>query len=203
MSPATKVRIFEPFFTTKAPGEGTGLGLATVHGIMRRSGGEITVASEVGVGTTFTLYFPAIDAAAIAQGTSTDERPRGAGEHILVVDDEPSLVTWATAALERLGYRVTGYVSAGTALAAVVDDARRFDLVFTDLTMPTMTGFEFAARIHAVRPDLPVIFTTGYSTAMTDATVAQYGKDAFLLKPVSLDALAHAVDHQIRRNVTC
>jgi CheY-like chemotaxis protein len=193
MSPATQARIFEPFFTTKAPGEGTGLGLSTVHGIMKSCHGEISVSSQIGAGTTFELYFPAIDVGAPDVGVRETPVPRGRGQHILFIDDEASLVAWSAEALERLGYRVTGQTSAVDAIAAVAEDARRFDLVVTDLTMPAMTGFELAERIGAVRPDLPVVFMSGNIAAMAAESVQRYGIDAFVLKPVSFKSLAQAV----------
>jgi signal transduction histidine kinase/ActR/RegA family two-component response regulator len=199
MTPATQARIFEPFFTTKAPGEGTGLGLATVHGIMKSCQGEIAVSSEVGQGTTFQLYFPALAATAPEIGASEAPAIRGHGQHILFVDDEAALVAWGTAALKRLGYRVTGQTSVTDALAAVTADARRFDLVITDLTMPAMTGFEFAAQVRAVRADLPVLFTTGYNAAMNAELVRRHGIEAFLQKPVPFRTLAHAVHRALQR----
>jgi len=193
MSPATRARIFEPFFTTKAPGKGTGLGLSTVHGIMKSCHGEISVSSRLGEGTTFELYFPAMAVETADAGVGDAPVPRGRGQRVLFVDDEPSLVAWATDALERLGYCVTGHTSAPDALTAVTRDASRFDLVISDLTMPAMTGFELAEGIRAVRPDLPVIFTTGYSSVMTAARVQEYGVNAFVLKPVGFKTLGHAV----------
>ncbi len=143
MAPAMQERIFEPFFTTKAPGEGTGLGLATVHGIMKSHAGEISVDSQPEGGTTFHLYFPALEVAVSDAELVPTPVPRGSGQRILFVDDEGGLVLWGTRALESLGYCVTGDQSVVHALAAVTDHPEAYDLVVTDLTMPVMTGIEF------------------------------------------------------------
>jgi PAS domain S-box-containing protein len=198
IDPATRARIFEPFFTTKAPGEGTGLGLATVHGIMKSCNGEILVSSKVGEGTTFRLYFPATDDAAAAVGGREEAPPRGDGQHILYVDDEASLVAWGSGMLEQLGYRVTGRSSVLEALADVTEHPEIFDLVVTDMTMPVMTGLQFAERIRAARPDLPVILTTGYSAALTSEAVHPFGIEALLVKPIAFNTLADAVDRVLR-----
>jgi PAS domain S-box-containing protein len=196
---ATQARIFEPFFTTKGPGDGTGLGLATVHGIMKSCQGEILVSSQVGEGTTFQLYFPEIDVASSEVSINREPLPRGHGQHVLFVDDEASLVAWGAGMLERLGYRVTGKSNVVDALAAVTERAHAFDVVITDMTMPVMTGIQFAERVRAVRPDMPVILTTGYSAAMTSEAVHQFGIEALLVKPIALKTLAETVHRVLQR----
>ena len=140
MDRATLDHIFEPFFTTKAIGEGTGLGLAVVHGIMKSHDGSISVYSESGKGTVFHLYFPVFEAEAVVREAETNPIPRGQEEQILFVDDEEVLANLGKKMLERLGYQVTVKTSALEAIAAVRDQPERFDLVITDLTMPVMNG---------------------------------------------------------------
>jgi signal transduction histidine kinase len=162
MDEATRVRVFEPFFTTKKPGEGTGLGLSVVHGIVHSHGGAITVESQPGQGATFRAYFPG------ARRAESAERPEDAveagptGEHILVVDDEPDIAVMLTRMLETRGYRVSAFVSGPEALAAFRRSPAAFDAVISDQTMPRLSGVELAREVHAQRPELPVILTTGY-----------------------------------------
>ena len=193
MDAATQARIFEPFFTTKGPGEGTGLGLSTVHGIMKSYDGEITVFSRPGRGATFQLYFPEVDAGITISNTDEAPMSRGHGQHILFVDDEVALVGWGAQALKRLGYRVTGHSSVTEAFAAVRQHADSFDLVITDLTMPEMTGLELARGVHAIRADLPFILTTGNGSATTGEATRELGIRAFLSKPIGLKVLADTV----------
>ena len=141
MDAATLARIFEPFFTTKGPGKGTGLGLAVVHGILQAHDGAVIVQSQPGQGSVFHLYFPAELAASVkAPLVGLDSMPAGAGQHILLVDDEAALAQAANLSLVRLGYRVTGVQSATEALRAFHQQPGGIDLVITDLTMPGMNG---------------------------------------------------------------
>jgi PAS domain S-box-containing protein len=164
MDAATQARIFEPFFTTKPVGEGTGLGLSVVQGIMQEHEGAITVSSAPGKGTTFNLYLPAVDAvtAEDRQKGAVAELQRGQGQHVLYLDDDDALVLLVTRMLQRLGYRVSGYVSATEALEAVRADPGQFDLVVTDYNMPGMSGLDVAAELARIRPDLPVAVTSGH-----------------------------------------
>ncbi len=157
-------RIFDPFFTTKAVGEGTGLGLSVVMGIVKQSNGHITVESEPGKGSTFTVYFPKATLQPETDAISDDELPTGS-ERILFVDDEEALVEMGEDVLAELGYEVTSRMDSREALALLEEDPSRFDLVVTDQTMPDMTGMEFARRILALRPNMPIIMCTGYSRA--------------------------------------
>ena len=192
MDAATLERVFEPFFTTKPPGEGTGLGLAVVHGIVKSHDGAITVRSEPGVGTTFDLYFP------VAPSHSTDSGdapavPRGRGQRILYVDDEPALCRVVQRELANLGYQAEAYSSAQEALDQFVAQPGRFDLVITDLAMPGMSGRELAGRLLELRPEQLIIMVTGYSGALTPDKARQLGLRAVLHKPLDAAGLGRAV----------
>jgi PAS domain S-box-containing protein len=193
MDQHTQRRIFEPFFTTKAVGEGTGLGLAVVHGIMTGHDGAITVNSEPGEGTVFHLYFPAFAGDSGVDATEGGRALRGHGERILFVDDEELLVRLGEKALTTLGYTVEVALQPTIALAMVQADPSRFALVISDQTMPKMTGIVFASRLHQIRPDLPVILTTGYGLSLTTERLKEAGVCRLLLKPVTLHGLAEAV----------
>ncbi len=198
MDRLTLDRIFDPFFTTKQPGEGTGLGLAVVHGIMQSHDGAVTVASEPGAGTVFSLYFPAIEGRAIAASREEPPEPRGTGQRVLLVDDEPALVRIATRVLERLGYQVIPHTEATAALADFLARPDAFDLVLTDLTMPRMTGLELAREITARRPELPVILTSGYSGALDLTEIQEAGIREVLGKPFLARTIAEVVDRVLR-----
>jgi signal transduction histidine kinase/CheY-like chemotaxis protein len=159
---ATLERILEPFFTTKAVGQGTGLGLSTVHGIVTQHGGALHIDSRPGEGSTFQAYFPhAGEVAVERRGTGTSTIPRGNGETILVVDDDAPLVPLTEEMLAALGYEAVGFDQSTTALDAFRATPDRFDLVLTDDIMPGMTGTDFAGALHEIRPDLPIILMTG------------------------------------------
>jgi PAS domain S-box-containing protein len=198
MDAATQARIFEPFFTTKPTGQGTGLGLAVVHGIVQAHGGAIVVASQVGTGTTFHVYLPAATAPPSARAGAAVP-PRGHGEHILFVDDEPALVALGSDLLGDLGYRVTGCTSAQAALAALRGEPDDVDLVISDLTMPEMSGIDLARAMLGLRPDLPIILATGYSGALTLEQAQACGVRTLLIKPTVLEILAAAVHDGLRQ----
>jgi PAS domain S-box-containing protein len=193
MSRATIVRIFEPFFTTKGPGEGTGLGLSVVHGIMQSHGGAITVYSQPGEGTVFHLYFPITAEENKEAAAITEEAPVGHGERILFVDDEIPLALLGQSMLEELGYVVENKNNVVEALALVRANPAAFDLVITDLTMPLMVGTDFAQQLLALRPGLPIILTTGYSASLTPERVREMGIRELLLKPHTIQSLGMAV----------
>lgn len=197
MDPQTVERIFDPFFTTKGPGEGTGLGLAVLHGIMQAHDGLVTVHSQPGKGTSFNLYFPAARGPAPATTGERRALPRGGGEHILVVDDEPALVGIARRALGQLGYRVTGYTHPAEALAEFRQDPRKFDLVLCDLTMPQMSGLDFAGQLLQIRPEIPMLLTSGNGAALEPDALHRLGIRELLDKPFTIQALAEAA----RRNL--
>ncbi|MET0262636.1 MAG: PAS domain S-box protein, partial [Rariglobus sp.] len=201
MDRATVERIFEPFFTTKGPGEGTGLGLSVVHGIMQTHEGAITVQSQLGEGTTFHLFFPAEGAVVSDRAPQENsEMPRGAGQRILFIDDEQPLAQLGKSILEELGYQATAVVNVADALERVRAEPDAFDLVITDLSMPGMVGTELAAHFLSIRPNLPIILTTGYAANMTAETVHKLGINELLLKPFSFRSLGVSV-HRVLSGV--
>jgi PAS domain S-box-containing protein len=199
MDAATRARIFEPFFTTKAVGEGTGLGLAVVHGIVRGHEGAIVVDSEVGKGATFTIYLPAAGAAADGlvpgrPGVATHALPDcSGGQHILYVDDEKALVSVVKRALERNRIRVSAHTDPHLALAALEFDPAAFDLVVTDYSMPGMSGLELARKIRALRADLPVVVVSGFVDEELRAKAAGAGVREVLFKATELKDLCAVV----------
>jgi len=191
IEPAIMGRIFEPFFTTKAVGEGTGLGLATVHGIVTQHGGALNVESRPGAGTSFEAYFPQTDDAPVEESTFTDEpAPRGNGETILLVDDETPLVHLGEEMLAAIGYEPVGFDKSSAALAAFRADPDRFDLVLTDEVMPEMTGTEFATALHEIRPELPVVLMTGYAGDLRSCRLQAAGIRDVIEKPLLLAAIS-------------
>lgn len=198
MERSTVERIFEPFFTTKGPGEGTGLGLSVVHGIMQIHEGAITVQSEPGSGTTFHLYFPADGSGAPAESKSAEAPvvPKGAGQRVLFIDDEKPLAQLGQSILDALGYHATALSDATEALAMIRAHPADFDLVVTDLSMPGIMGTDLATEVLAIRPELPVILTTGYTSRLDADSVRELGIRALLMKPFSfrtLGEIAHRV----------
>ena len=185
-------RIFEPFFTTKEVGEGTGMGLAMVHGIVTGHGGHITVDSEPGRGAAFHVYLPRVDAPA-APDLKPEETEAAGNEHILFVDDEEVLAYLGKQALERLGYRVTATSDSREALDAFRADPAAFDVVVTDQTMPDLTGDALARELRRIRPDIPIILTTGFSEVLTEEKAKEIGIRAILNKPVPSTELAQTI----------
>jgi len=193
-------RIFEPFFSTKPPGEGTGLGLSVVHGIMANHDGAVTVYSQVGYGTTFHLYFPAVEAAVRAAAPPARAIVRGSGERVLVVDDEVSVAEVAVRMLERAGYQARSYTDPVDALQAFERDPDQFALVLTDLTMPKMTGIELAHELRRLRPNLPIVLGSGFSDHIGEQRARQAGVRELLLKPYTMRDLAEAL-HRVLTSV--
>ncbi len=184
--------LFEPFFTTRAPQIGTGLGLAMVHGAVKEMGGAIDVESAPGRGTRFTLYFPLIDADADAAPAGAEAWPRGAGQVVMVVDDEPALVALAEETLAALGYEGVGCRDPREALSLMRESPDRFDAMLTDQIMPGMTGTELARQMRELRPDLPVLLTTGFGGDNLERLAAEAGVAAILHKPLRrADLAAH------------
>lgn len=192
MDEATLSRIFEPFFTTKPPGEGTGLGLSVVHGIMRNHDGAITVTSEPGLGTTFHLYFPVHEGRAAPAASPAAAAKRGQGEHVLLVDDEDLLTQMGEIMLTDLGYRATIASGPEAALEQIRCDPS-IALVMTDLTMPGMTGLDLARAIHELRPRLPIILISGYVSRLTPEQLREAEISTVLTKPQTFEALASAL----------
>ncbi|GBC61935.1 hybrid sensor histidine kinase/response regulato r [Desulfonema ishimotonii] len=198
--PLRMERIFDPFFTTKKKGEGTGMGLSVVHGIVRSYGGFIAVRSQPGEGATFEIFLPTV--AGQPESPVHPEPPIPTGsERILVVDDEPGIANMVRIILESLGYDVEVRTEGPEALKAFETTPDRFDLVITDMTMPRMTGTDLARKLMAIRPDIPVILCTGYSPQVSGQGAADMGIREFISKPVSRQELAETIrrvlDHPV------
>lgn len=197
-------RIFDPFFTTKAPGQGTGLGLGVVLGIVREHDGAIRVHSQRGVGTAFEIFLPVVEplpAEELAEASAVDmPLPRGQGQRILFVDDEAPLCFVGAAMLRRLNYQPTTFTDPQAALAAFRADPAAWDLVITDLTMPGMTGITLAEELICLRPDLKVLMATGYSGTWTPETVRHVGFQDLMMKPLTQQVLAHTVHRTLKPN---
>jgi CheY-like chemotaxis protein len=200
MDEATLQRVFEPFFTTKPLGQGTGLGLAMVHGIMDTHDGVLTLSSRLGVGTEFVLYFPEHAGRVVEPEGQAKPTPRGRGERILFVDDEETLVRLGSRILTQLGYETAVATDPEAALAMFASNPTGFDLVLTDLTMPKMTGPTLAAEIWKIRAGLPIILLTGYSASLTPERAATLGFRQLLFKPVGFQALGLAVHGALQTN---
>jgi PAS domain S-box-containing protein len=189
-------RIFEPFFTTKGPGEGTGLGLSVVHGIVKEHGGVIAVESEPGRGTTFTIYLPAQPVSENKGNANRVEIPKGNGERVLFVDDELALGKVAHKVLQQLGYQTFVFSDARAAWKALQENPAAYDVLITDLTMPGMTGLELAQRVFQLRPDLPIVLSSGTVGALTLTESQALGIREMLNKPLDYHKLAQAL-HQV------
>ncbi len=199
MTDETRRRIFDPFFTTKPYGEGTGLGMSTVLTAVENHQGIIDIHSEVGVGTTFHVYLPAIDQTAAEDELEAPGIPRGV-ERILLVDDEDQLARVGKRLLEPLGYRVTALTNSFEAWLEIRDNPDVFDLVITDQTMPQMSGTELAAEISQIRSDLPLILLSGYPASGLEQRARTAGVRAFLPKPVSKRELGETVRRLLDEN---
>jgi PAS domain S-box-containing protein len=192
MSREVLKRVFDPFFTTKETGEGTGLGLSVVHGIVKGHKGAVTVESETGKGSVFTIYFPRAE-----QGSEIFEEvdysiPRG-HERILFVDDEDMLIEMGKHVLEGLGYEVVIKADGLEALSAFREESTRFDLVITDQTMPYMTGTDLARELILVKPDIPIVLCTGFSELVNAESSKAFGIKAFLMKPFTVQEIARTI----------
>jgi PAS domain S-box-containing protein len=196
MSADVMKRIFDPFFTTKEPGEGTGMGLAVVHGIVKSHGGDISVSSKPGKGTTLQVYLPQIQLE-IESSTQSESRPAeelpGGSERILLVDDEAALTQMGKQILENLGYKVVTKSSSVEALEFFRSAPDRFDLVISDVTMPHMTGIQLAKEIKHINPDIPIILCSGHSATITGEQIKAFGISDFIMKPIIKSELARIV----------
>jgi CheY-like chemotaxis protein len=185
-------RVFEPFFTTKEVGQGTGMGLSVVYGIVKSYAGGITVTSQPEAGTSFTILLPEI-AGSDAEGEEvTAPVPRGHGR-LLVIDDEKALVDLTKKMLESLGYEVIAANSSPEALNIFQTQPDSFDLIISDQTMPHLTGLQLAQEVRRLRPDIPVILCTGYSDKLSPETVQEAAINELLMKPMSLLDLGKTV----------
>ena len=193
MLPEVIERIFDPFFTTKDIGEGTGLGLAVVHGIMKDHDGAIVVESVPDKGTIFHLYFPAVDLPEVRPADDSQPIPRGHGQRVLVVDDEDALLKVHQRMLERLGYTVTGFTSPTLALEAFRASPGQYDLVITDLAMPGMSGVDLSRELKNFRPQCPVIITTGYTTSLDPQNLKSLGIAGLIFKPATAATIGETV----------
>ena len=195
MDKETRQRIFDPYFTTKKKGEGTGLGLSVVHGIVKGHNGHITVYSEPGQGAVFHIYFPTIDATSHAFESNIKEQhiPTGQHERIMIVDDEIPIVEVNQDILENLGYTVTPFSNSQDALAEFHKNPHGYDLVITDMTMPNLTGADLTKELLAIRPDIPVILCTGHSEFLNKDNAKAYGIREYVMKPISIANLARIV----------
>jgi CheY-like chemotaxis protein len=194
-------RIFDPYFTTKSRGEGTGLGLSVVHGIVKEHGGSINVVSSSDKGTTFEVLLPQVIAAPKAELQETDDyEVAAAGEHhILLVDDEEYLLTSLGQALEAIGYRVTRATNGESALDMFRRNPHDFALIITDQTMPKMTGAKLAENVLKIRPKMPIIICTGFTAEFDAAAARAIGIKEFILKPLELKQLSKLIKNVLRR----
>jgi PAS domain S-box-containing protein len=200
MDSETIERIFEPYFTTKDIGKGTGLGLAVIHGIVRDYKGFIEVESEPGKGSTFHIYFPALEKDTVIQEKIEEQALPTGTEHILVVDDESSIVKLHKTILQRLGYKVTAITNSEEAFEKFLLYPDTFDLLITDQTMPHLSGVELTQGILKINPSLPIILCTGYSTVITEEKALAIGIKKYVKKPVNRSTLAKIVRQVLDEN---
>jgi PAS domain S-box-containing protein len=199
MDSATMGRIFDPFFTTKPAGQGTGLGLSIVHGIMKSSRGTVTVYSQPDKGTTFHLYFPVAENKATSCSQQQPQIESARGEHVMYVDDEETLVRLAQRALTRLGYKVTSHTDPIEALEDFRKRPHQFAALITDVSMPSMSGFDLIRELLAIRADLPVLMTSGYVKREDEELAVRLGVREIILKPNTLDELGKALNRVFGR----
>jgi PAS domain S-box-containing protein len=193
MDEATRKRIFDPFFTTKDVGQGTGLGLSVVHGIIQAHQGAITVESAPGQGTTFTFFLPVADVPEPAAASTPHPLPRGQGELVAIVDDEDLVRSFAQISLERAGYRVAAFDRAAACLEDIRAHPGNYAVLLTDQTMPGMNGMELVAEVRTLAPTLPAIIMSGYYSRIAPETLQQMGYVSLVSKPFTNEELAHAV----------
>ncbi len=186
MAPETLEKIFDPFFTTKPVHEGTGIGLTTVQGIVSQHGGFIRVASRPFVETTFELYFPLVADAPEETGVVADLECLSGSERILIVDDDETLASLSESMLEDAGYQVTVETDSARALELLTSHSADFDLLITDQTMPKLTGYDLIREVRKIKPQLPTILCTGYSSQISEPEARALGVNAYCLKPIEM-----------------
>ena len=193
----TQERIFEPFFTTKGPGEGTGLGLAVVHGIVRDHGGAIRVESAPGHGAIFEIFFPMVESPEGPAGSESASTGRGRGEHVLLVDDESAVCSAVEELLRRLNYTVTACSDPRRAVEVLRANPSGFDLILTDLNMPGMNGLALARSVQQIRPNLPVLLATGSAGGCSPETAREHGIRDFVPKPIKVGHLVECIERAL------
>lgn len=198
MDADTVGRIFEPFFTTKAMGQGSGLGLSVVHGIVTHAGGGIEVESQPGAGSCFRIFLPAVEAATRPLAAAASAPTLGRGQHILYVEDEPQLAQLARLILQKLGYRATVHTDPRAALAEFQRDPAAFHLLITDMIMPGLNGPDLARQVAKLRPGLPMLLTTGLAAGMEESEARAHGFCALLPKPLPVAVLGDAIHRTLK-----
>ncbi|MCP4694167.1 MAG: response regulator, partial [Desulfobacterales bacterium] len=185
-------RIFEPYFTTKEKGKGTGLGLSVVNGIVKSYGGCIQVESQPGEGTVFRVYLPVVDSEVKTRIKTRGPVPRGS-ERVMLVDDEDPIIRMEQRLLTRLGYQVSSFTSSPEALEAFKANPDQYDLIITDMTMPTITGDRLSKEVIKIKPDMPIIMCTGFSELITEKSAMEMGIREFVLKPIVIREIAESI----------
>jgi len=192
--PDIRDKIFDPYFTSKDKDHGTGLGLSVVHGIVKKCGGTITVETEVGKGSAFSIYLPVLKVEQLEKRDEGSEPVDLAGnDHILLIDDEKTIVQMGKKTLEQFGYQVDTKTSAREALALFRTQPGKFDMVLTDMAMPHMTGPILAKKLLNIRPDIPIVLCTGYSEFIDEEKAREIGIQAIVMKPFVRNELARTV----------
>jgi PAS domain S-box-containing protein len=199
MDRETRTRIFDPFFSTKPIGQGSGLGLAVAHGIVTQHNGHICAESEPGTGSTFHLFIPAVEPAAVQESPANDHIPRGT-ESILIVDDEPDVIKTLTTTMESIGYVVTAVGDPRAAVELFRSSPDKFDLVLTDYRMPGMKGDELAVELLRIRPEIPILLVSGHTDALSIHNSRGFGIYDILIKPVPVRDLQKAMRSALTHN---
>ncbi|MBL0700390.1 MAG: response regulator [Desulfosarcina sp.] len=199
IKPEIMDRIFDPFFTTKGPGKGTGMGLAVIHGIVKRCKGAIIFDSEPGKGSIFKIFFPTIDANIAEKIKIHKDIPNG-NEKILYIDDEQQIIDFGQEILEGLGYKVVAKTTPTDALEIFRADPDSFDIVITDMTMPKMTGIELAVQISIIRPGIPIVLCSGYNANITKEKAREAGIREIIMKPFAINEIARTIRDVLDNN---
>jgi CheY-like chemotaxis protein len=199
---STLQRVFEPFFTTKPTGQGTGLGLAVVHGVMRSHQGTVSVQSTPGLGSVFTLYFPATEVTEVAVMPDVPALSivKGLGQHVMYVDDDEALVFLVKRALTRKGFRVSTFTDPHLACDELRANAMAYDLVVTDYNMPGYCGVDLLREARLIRPELPVALASGYVTTEIEESAFSEGARALIHKPNDVEELCETVQRLIQES---